>query len=166
MSDRFLTFTSAWKIYFELYLTFEPDKIIKLFYVALISHQKCVCVSYSSKANNIRQLSSLRRFVKHTKLLIMAILASESLLHKNKKTKFQQQQYWTRDLSHLDLMLPSLSYWGMCYLDVFKLSVVLAPTWILDLNHSVRSNWVFHKISAIGNIGNIDITGFTTWKKR
>ena len=66
----------------------------------------------------------------HTKLTIMTILASEALLGENKKNpaaKCYPSGHWTQDLSHLDLMLSSLSYWGKSYLGILKLSFVPAP---------------------------------------
>ena len=71
-----------------------------------------------SISSQLNDRSDIWVFHEHTELTIVTILASEALLHENKKTssKMLPSEYWTWDLSHLDLMLSSLSYWGKCYL--------------------------------------------------
>ena len=70
---------------------------------------------------------------KHTEMAKMAVLVLQALSSK----KCYCSEYWTWDLSHLDLKLSSLNSWGMCYLEYLEI-VLCSCTWILD--HLVRTN--------------------------
>ena len=58
----------------------------------------------------------------------MAMLASRVSLRENKKnpaTKCYQSDHWTWDLSHLDLMLSSLSFLDTCILEDLDILVAM-----------------------------------------
>ena len=89
----------------------------------------------------------------------MAMLASYALLCENKKypaTKCYNSEHWTQDLSHLDLMLSSLTHQGMCYIEDIRSSYVYA---LLVLTNSNKvQDWSGKDIP--------NITGLTTTERR
>ena len=63
---------------------------------------------------------------------------------KNPGTKCYPSEHWTWHISHLDLMLSSLSYWGMCYLGDLRFHMVIL--YWFELNDlSPRLMWCRNK---------------------
>ena len=86
---------------------------------------------------------------------------------KMSSNKMLLSEYWSWDLSHLDLMLSSLSYWGMYNLgDLRSLNgyaLLVLPIWSMSKNEVVQEQNTFKDIKSIRAL---DLNGWVPIKTR